>query len=204
MVASSITPTAINILKRKNDRCLIMTNEQLGHIFLSKQSLGKDVLRRQVRGGWIEQPNYSFVLDISSNNIVRYNPPSDVKEIYRRDEDTVLGWAICSTSNSNTITLVKDGMLIGNGVGQQDRVEAAELALKRAKDAGHSVEGAVALSDSFFPYPDAPELLIKSGVCRIFATSGSVNDDTVIGLFKDSRCELLHIPDKLGRGFSNH
>jgi AICAR transformylase/IMP cyclohydrolase PurH len=46
-------------------------------------------------------------------------------------QDAILAWAIGSTSNSNTITLVKNGKLIGNGVGQQDRVGAGQLALSR-------------------------------------------------------------------------
>jgi len=46
-------------------------------------------------------------------------------------------------------------MLIGNGTGQQDRVGAAELAVKRAIDAGHKemLSGAAAYSDSFFHFP---------------------------------------------------
>lgn len=54
------------------------------------------------------------------------------------------------------MTLVRDGALIGNGVGQQDRVGGCALAIIRARDAGHDVHGAAAYSDSFFPFPDGP------------------------------------------------
>lgn len=94
--------------------------------------------------------------------------PTPTPEVWR---DMQLAWAIGSRSTSNTITIVKDGQLIGNGVGQQDRKEAAKLAVERATEAGHSLEGAVAYSDSFFPFPDGVEVLINAGVKTIFATS---------------------------------
>ncbi len=203
VVASGISDDAIKILQRKNDRCLILTNKHLG--FLDKSSVDTSVQFRKVRGGWIQQPAPTFILDLSSDDVVKYHPcafKGDATEKY--DNDTLLAWSICATSNSNTITLVRDGMLIGNGVGQQDRVEAVELAIKRATDAGHDIHGAVAASDSFFPFPDAPTELIAAGVRRIFATSGSVNDKAIIELFIDEDCELIHIPDSIGRGFAKH
>src|SRR5690606_25280050 len=120
---------------------------------------------RYVRGGFLEQPNYDFVPDFKDVTGV---------EIVR---NIVLAWAVGATSNSNTITLVKDGRLVGNGVGQQDRVGAAKLAILRADDAAKSIDAnsekadlgdAVAYSDSFFPFPDAPAVLIDRGIKTIF------------------------------------
>lgn len=116
----------------------------------------------------------------------------------------VLAWAVGSTSNSNTITLVKGGQLIGNGVGQQDRVGCCELAVKRALDAGHATEGSVAYSDSFFPFPDAPAVLADAGVKAIWATSGSVRDAEIQALCAERGVVLLQVPDTLGRGFFGH
>jgi phosphoribosylaminoimidazolecarboxamide formyltransferase/IMP cyclohydrolase len=206
VVASSVTSEAIEILKRQNDRCLIMTNIALDS--LSEGSLDQTPLVRQVAGGdWIEQPNHTFILNFSDKENTKYygsNNKND-KEKENTNRDTILGWGIATSSNSNTITLVKGGMLIGNGVGQQDRVEAVELALKRATDAGHDVAGAIAVSDSFFPFPDAPEKLLGAGVSRIFATSGSINDKSTIALFENNTTsELMHIPDPLARMFFGH
>jgi phosphoribosylaminoimidazolecarboxamide formyltransferase/IMP cyclohydrolase len=202
VAGSSVTDDAMDILKRQNDRCLVLTNPALAT--LSKESLDTTLERRQLSGGdWIEQPKHNFILDLSSGDIARYGNTSDKKESL--DRDTLLAWAVCGSSNSNTITVAKNGMIIGNGVGQQDRVEAAELAIKRAGDMGHDITGAVAVSDSFFPFPDAPEKLLAAGVSRIFATSGSVNDKLTIALFENSsKTELLHIPDKVGRMFFGH
>ena len=202
VVAPMINEDAMTILKRQNDRCLIVTNSALEN--LSKESLNKNILHRGVRGGWLEQPNYNFIFDFNHPELKTYGALSGVN-ILEVNSDTILAWAVCATSNSNTITLAKEKMLIANGVGQQDRVGAVELALKIAKQADHDVEGAIAVSDSFFPFPDAPRLLKDAGVKRILATSGSVNDKATIELFKDSKdCELLHIPDKVGRAFFGH
>ena len=126
--------------------------------------------------------------------------------------DLILAWAIGSNANSNTITIVKDGKLIGNGVGQQDRVGAAKLAIMRADDASFALSGndradlngAVAYSDSFFPFSDGPEVLIDRGIKTIFATSGSVNDKEVIEFCKNRGVTLVMYSDKIARGFAWH
>lgn len=118
--------------------------------------------------------------------------------------DLALGFAVCSASTSNTITLVKNGMLIGNAVGQQKRVGAASLALRLARENGHSSEGAVAVSDSFFPFPDGLETLAKGGVRAIFATSGSVKDRNVFAAAEKHGVALFTVSDKEGRMFAGH
>jgi len=122
----------------------------------------------------------------------------------KNKSDLLLAWAISATSNSNTITLVKNNRLIGNGAGQQDRVSCCEMALKRAKDAGHDIQGAAAASDSFFPFTDGPQALVDAGVRTIFATSGSVGDEKVEKLCAENKVALVQLPDKLARGFFGH
>jgi len=41
-------------------------------------------------------------------------------------------------------------------------VGCCELAIRRAQDAGHKIQGALAASDSFFPFPDGPKTLIDA------------------------------------------
>jgi phosphoribosylaminoimidazolecarboxamide formyltransferase/IMP cyclohydrolase len=124
----------------------------------------------------------------------------------RMMKDLLIAWGIGSTSNSNTITIVNDEMLIGNGVGQQDRVGAAELAIKRAIDAGHKdkLQGAVAYSDSFFPFPDGVQVLIDHGIGAIFSTTGSVNDKKIQDLCRECGVVLCQLPDTSARGFFGH
>jgi len=213
VIGSSVSEDALALLSRNKLRVIV--NPALAS--LSSGSLDSTRRQRPVRGGTLEQPNYDFVLDLTSSDMQFHGDFSDGQK-----RDMVLAWAIGSTSNSNTISLVKNGQLIGNGVGQQDRVGAAQLALTRTtnafpelKEEGDSIvmkitldkgklSGAVAYSDSFFPFPDGPELLAKAGVKAILTSSGSVGDDAVIKNLAEVGTSLAMIPDKLARGFYMH
>ena len=224
----SFSPEAIEILSRKKGKCRLLVNPAILKAGLGALDMQKRF--RYVRGGFMEQPNYTFVPDL------RTTPLSREGQSFL--EDVILAWAIGCTSNSNTITLVKDGRLVGNGVGQQDRVGAAKLAIFRADDAakfvwaqekqnsstflhpsGGTFRGensvslvpkeanlinATAYSDSFFPFPDAVEVLINRGIKTIFSTSGSVNDPKIIELCKNKNVNLILIPDTEARGFYQH
>ncbi|MFZ2150124.1 MAG: hypothetical protein WAV15_03115 [Minisyncoccia bacterium] len=192
VAAPSFSLEAVEILSRKKGKCRLLANLAISKAGLA--TLDVAMRFRYVRGGFMEQPNYTFVPDINN-------------------KDIILAWAVGSTSNSNTITLVKDGRLYGNGVGQQDRVGAAKLAIFRADDAAKfsdatlemaDLENATAYSDSFFPFPDAPETLINRGIKTIFSTSGSVNDEKIIELCKAKNVNLVLIPDTEARGFYQH
>jgi phosphoribosylaminoimidazolecarboxamide formyltransferase / IMP cyclohydrolase len=197
IVTAGFSEKALELSRRKKDKCRFVVNSALADI--NKDSLDNKKRFRYVRRGFLTQPNYTFVLDFSHPEIEIQGVLEDAKKA-----DLLLAWAISATSNSNTITLVNNSKLVGNGVGQQDRVGCCELAIKRAKDAGHEIEGAVTASDSFFPFPDAPQVLIDAGVKTIFSTSGSVNDSEIQKLCVDSDVALVQIPDKLARGFFGH
>ena len=186
VAAPAFTPEAVEILARKKGKCRILANQAIAKAGLN--SLDHINRFRYVRGGFLTQPNYIFVPSI-------------------KNQDVILAWAIGCTSNSNTITIVKDGGLYGNGVGQQDRVGAAKLAIFRADEANNGkadLAGATAYSDSFFPFPDAVEVLINRGIKIIFSTSGSVNDEKIIELCKKKGINLIILPDTEARGFYQH
>ena len=216
VAAPAFTPEAIEILSRKKGKCRLLSNPGIEKAGLS--SLDGNSRFRYVRGGFLAQPNYTFVPDLSARTVLGETLLRTVLA------DVILAWAVGCTSNSNTITLVKDGRLYGNGVGQQDRVGAAKLAIFRADDAAKSIanlavkppsggltakstadlENTVAYSDSFFPFPDAPEVLINRGIKTIFSTSGSVNDEKVIELCKVKNVNLIMLLDTEARGFYQH
>lgn len=197
MVAPSFDDGAAQVLRRKNDRCRLYTNPALAR--LSITSLNQVPVFTPVRGGFLHQPNYTFVLDITDPQLEKSAALSAWTE-----GDLMLAWAVGSTSNSNTITLVKDGALIGNGVGQQDRVGGCDLAVRRAQRSEHDIQGAAAYSDSFFPFTDGPELLAKAGVTAILTSSGSVNDQKVRDCCAQHGVAIWMIPDQHGRGFFGH
>ena len=193
VIAPSFEDGAVEMLRRKGDKCRFLANPAL--LDLDRNSLDTAQRFRYVRGGFLGQPNYTYVMTL---------PEEAMDESVETRSDLCLAWAVGATSNSNTITLVKDRMLIGNGVGQQDRVGGCKLAIMRARDAGHDPWGSVAYSDSFFPFADGPEALIAPGVRAVLATSGSVNDDIVRARFERAGVAFYTVPDAEGRGFFGH
>ena len=197
VIAPSFSEEAIAILGRKGGKCRCMANPALGALRLSSLDIAQRF--RPTRGSFLKQPNYTFVLDLNDPRVVIHGELSDADRT-----NILLAWAIGATSTSNTITLVRYGMVIANAVGQQDRVGAAQLAIMRARRSGHDTRGATAYSDSFFPFPDGPEVLIEAGIRTIFASSGSVKDDEVIAVCKKAGVTLVMMPDKDCRGFARH
>jgi phosphoribosylaminoimidazolecarboxamide formyltransferase/IMP cyclohydrolase len=197
VVALGFSPSAIEALKRKKGKCRLLENSALS--LADIDDLDKGDIVRSVRGGFLIQENYGFILDLKDERLIKYGELEHTAE-----DDMLLAKAICDTSNSNTITIVKNGMLLGNGVGQTARVHGAAVALYLANKAGHTAAGAVAASDSFFIHTDAPELLHEAGITGIISTSGSVKDKEVIQYCQDKGIILYLIPDAIGRGFCNH
>lgn len=213
VIGSSVSDEALEILSRNKLRVVVNP----GLDTLSVSSLDKSRRLRPVRGGALEQPNYDFVIELEADHMQQHGPITD-----QQKRDMILGWAVGATSNSNTITLVKNGQLIGNGVGQQDRVGAGQLALTRTTnempeltEVGNIIhltvkldrsklDGATAYSDSFFPFADGPELLAKAGITAILTSSGSVGDPQVIKTLTEAGVSLMMVPDKVGRGFYMH
>jgi phosphoribosylaminoimidazolecarboxamide formyltransferase/IMP cyclohydrolase len=62
---------------------------------------------------------------------------------------------------------------VGVGAGQMSRVDAVQLA---AKKAGDRAAGAALASDAFFPFPDNVHEAAKAGVTAIVQPGGSKKD----------------------------
>lgn len=92
-------------------------------------------------------------------------------------DDLLFGEKVCKHVKSNAIVLVKDGMTVGIGAGQSNRVGAAKIACEQA---GEKAIGAVMASDAFFPMPDTVELAARFGIKAIIQPGGSIKDDLSI------------------------
>jgi len=193
--APKFTKGAIEMLERRKDKCRFLENEALAN--LDRNSLDTQPMMVSIRGGMIEQSPFSYVLDFKHPDLKVYG--GELTEEIKRQ--IALAWAVGSMSSSNTITVVKDNYLLGNGAGQQDRVGGAALAVARAVRSGHDLNGSVAYSDSFFPFPDGIQILIDAGVKVVFASNGSVGDSRVIEAAQKAGILLVMLPDKVCRGF---
>ena len=94
-------------------------------------------------------------------------------------EDLNFGWRIVKHVKSNAIAVVKNGVTLGVGAGQMNRVGSAEIALKQARAAGVT-EGIVLASDAFFPFDDCVTMAAEYGVSAIVQPGGSVRDEDSI------------------------
>jgi phosphoribosylaminoimidazolecarboxamide formyltransferase/IMP cyclohydrolase len=91
--------------------------------------------------------------------------------------DLEFAWRSVRAVKSNAILLAKNGASVGVGMGQVNRVDSAQLAIKRA---GDRAAGSVASSDAFFPFADGLQILINAGVTAVVSPGGSVRDEEVI------------------------
>ena len=101
--------------------------------------------------------------------------------------DLEFAWSAIRSVKSNAILLAKNGASVGVGMGQVNRVDSAELAVKRA---GDRAAGSVASSDAFFPFADGLQILIDAGVTAVVSPGGSVRDEEVIAAARDAGISL--------------
>lgn len=86
-------------------------------------------------------------------------------------------WKVVKHVRSNAIVFARDGQTVGIGGGQTSRVDAVELAAKKAK---LPLAGSAVASDAFFPFRDGIDAAAKAGATCIFQPGGSLRDAEAI------------------------
>jgi phosphoribosylaminoimidazolecarboxamide formyltransferase/IMP cyclohydrolase len=110
----------------------------------------------------------------------------EVRVVTRREptdaewDDLAFAWAAVQSVKSNAILIARDGASIGIGAGQMSRVDAVQLAEKKARDAGHTLQSVILASDAFFPFRDGIDSAARAGVSAIIQPGGSKRDDEAI------------------------
>jgi len=165
LISPSFTPEALDILKAKKNRILLV---------LDRTWEGKTIFKSMLNG--VLAQDYDSKTDAKSDlKIVTKKAATDA-EI----EDLIFASKVCKHSKSNTIVLVKDQQMVASGVGQTSRVDALEHAIQKAKTFGFDLQGAVMASDAFFPFPDCVEIAHKAGITAVIQPGGSVKDQLSI------------------------
>ncbi len=112
--------------------------------------------------------------------------PLDVMDVVCGDpderawDDLLFAWTVVKHVTSNAIVVARGGQTLGIGAGQMSRVDAVRIAVDKARELGHSLEGAVLASDAFFPFADGPQLALDAGVRAFIQPGGSKRDDEVV------------------------
>lgn len=185
VIAPAFDKEALAVLaKKKNVRVLKVRKEVLDAGFVSSLRF-KDV---QEMGFIIErdvEPPVSLK-DFKCVTEQKLDPSYNV--------DVEFAWAVVKHLTSNAIFVARNGLSLGFGVGQTNRVGSVRLAVDQA---GEKAKGAVLASDAFFPAIDNIETAAKAGIKVIIQPGGSIKDDDVIAacnkhglvmLFTGQRC----------------
>jgi phosphoribosylaminoimidazolecarboxamide formyltransferase / IMP cyclohydrolase len=151
---------------RKNLR--VMSLEGLGTL---KESVPGYHVRR-VEGGFLLQE-----FDQAGEDKALYKVVTEKQPDPKLAKDMEFGWKLVKHVKSNAIVLVKDGVSLGVGAGQMNRVGSLEIAIEQA---GDKAKGAVMASDALLPFRDSVDACAKAGIAAIIQTGGSVRDAEVI------------------------
>ena len=88
-----------------------------------------------------------------------------------------LAWIVCRHTRSNAIVFADEQKTLGIGAGQSSRVDAAKIAIMKARE---SLRGSVVASDGFLPFPDTLETAVEAGATALIQPGGSIRDAEVI------------------------
>jgi phosphoribosylaminoimidazolecarboxamide formyltransferase/IMP cyclohydrolase len=129
---------------------------------------------KRVLGGMLVQERDSDIEDREEMLVVA----GEVTE--QQWGDLLFAWRVCKHVSSNAIVIARDLQTTGVGAGQMSRVDSVRIAVEKAREHGHDLQGAVLASDAFFPFADGPELALAAGITAIIQPGGSKRDADVV------------------------
>jgi phosphoribosylaminoimidazolecarboxamide formyltransferase/IMP cyclohydrolase len=182
-----------------NRECDEKTAKELVKIFLeiviapsySQRALAVFATKKNLRvletGGVKSRPRQKMLRSVAGGLLVQnankekllmreIKDVSKKKTSRKQKEDMLFGWHLIKHVRSNAIVLVKNRVAIGIGAGQTSRVDAVEIACKKA---GRKAKGAVLVSDAFFPFSDGIEAAAPFGIAAVLHPGGSLRDKEV-------------------------
>lgn len=176
LIAPSFDDDALEILKKKRDRRLLIKNE----VKTPK------VQFRSILNGVLEQDKDLAIEKTADFKVVTKKAPSE-------SENKALEFAlkICKHLKSNNVVLARDGQMLSCGVGQTSRVDALNQAIDKAKQFGFDLEGSVMASEAFFPFPDCVEIAAKVGVTSVVQPGGSIKDQLSIDFCDENNLSMV-------------
>ena len=165
IVAPDFTPEALAALSvKKNLRVLKIVPAAPARVL------------KQISGGFLLQDEDCAV--VTADTITS---PTARKPTQEEIAGLLFAWKVCKHVKSNAIVYARQqdgfGQTVGVGAGQMSRVDAARFG---AMKAALPLEGTVAASDAFFPFPDGLEAIANVGATAIIQPGGSVRDAEVI------------------------
>ena len=127
---------------------------------------------KNISGGILLQDTDSRPLQGADLKVVTQRAPTP-----EETRAMLFAWKVCKHVKSNAVVYARDGQTVGVGAGQMSRVDSAKIGALKAQ---LPLQGTVAASDAFFPFPDGVEEIAKAGATAIIQPGGSQRDAEVI------------------------
>lgn len=108
-------------------------------------------------------------------------------------EALLFNWKVVKHTKSNAIVIGKSGRTTGIGMGQTNRIWAAQQAIAHA---GKEAKGSVMASDAFFPFPDCVEECVKAGITAIIQPGGSIQDKASVDACNAAGIAMVFVGDR--------
>lgn len=168
IAAPEYTQEALDILKTKKNLRVIKFN--------SKPTNTHGIV--SVDGGIMIQSE-----DVNQKE--EFNIVTDIKPTQQQIKDMLFAQKVVKYVKSNAIVVANNGVAVGIGGGQVNRVWPTEGALKRG------VGATVLASDAFFPFRDVVDIAAKYGIKAIIQPSGSIRDQESIDACNEHKIAMV-------------
>ncbi|MEE9362689.1 MAG: bifunctional phosphoribosylaminoimidazolecarboxamide formyltransferase/IMP cyclohydrolase [Cellulophaga sp.] len=176
VIAPSFSTEALEILKGKKNRIILVLNE----IELPEMSV-----RTCLNGILLQDKNQK------TDAMEDFTYATTEKPSKNQLEDLLFASKICKHTKSNTIVITKNKQLCASGTGQTSRVDALNQAIHKAQSFNFDLEGAVMASDAFFPFPDCVEIAGNSGINSVIQPGGSIKDQLSIDYCNENKISMV-------------
>lgn len=176
IIAPSFSDKALNILKQK-------ANVRLLEVEMNNRTPQKEVI--SINGGYLVQEKDQNKIEHEVAEVVTSIVPSE-----ERVKQAKIAQTVCKYVKSNAIVIATSDEIVSQGGGQTSRIDAAKIALEKAKNAGYN-KNLILASDAFFPFSDVVELAKEYGVQTIIQPGGSIRDEEVIAKANELGLEMI-------------
>ena len=187
IIAPGYEEGALEILSEKKNRRML-TLEDLTPLDMQTQF-------RQIDGGWLAQTEGAPVIDWSDVQCV-----TKVEADPNQVDLARFGVAVCAQVKSNCVIFIQPTetgfATVGIGPGQTSRVEAVRIAARRA---GQRAQGAMMVSDAFFPFRDGIDTSHEMGITAVVQPGGSIRDAEAIEAADEHGMTMLFTGTRLFR-----
>jgi phosphoribosylaminoimidazolecarboxamide formyltransferase/IMP cyclohydrolase len=136
-----------------------------------------------VEGGILIQDKDAKIIEKNHLTCVTQRQPTD------EEMATMLfAWPVLKHIKSNGILIAKNNVTVGVGAGQVSRIDAVDIAVKKA---GKNLANAILASDAFFPFRDSIDRIAQTGMRAIIQPGGSVKDPEVIAACNEHNIAMV-------------